>query len=348
MSFFCDAISVERCDSYFAAANTKNGFVSYFDDIFGKIKKIYVIKGGPGTGKSTLMNKIAAEGKNRGFEVQKYYCSSDTNSLDGVIVGGEFAVIDGTSPHATEPRNVGAVDEIINLCDMWDSEILFQKKEDICHLTKKISQKYTHVYQMLHAMATLESEYFSTVNGHVNQEKLKKFTDKIALRADRSADVKNLLCDAVGVHGYTHITSYENLAKKVIYLKGKYHEGAVLLKYLKASLDNIGAGYDISFSPESLEPSAIMAGDVAFVCVDTVPSDKKAFNAQRFLYPTIKNEKGKLRSIEQICKDLSILICNELASIGAMHDELEKYYKSAMNYDKLDRFTKKLLIKMFC
>ena len=67
MSFFCDAISVERCDSYFAAANTKNGFVSYFDDIFGKIKKIYVIKGGPGTGKTTTVKGIINLMKNRGL-----------------------------------------------------------------------------------------------------------------------------------------------------------------------------------------------------------------------------------------------------------------------------------------
>ena len=39
---------------YFAAANTGKGFVSYYDEIFGKCKRIDIIKGGSGTGKVDL------------------------------------------------------------------------------------------------------------------------------------------------------------------------------------------------------------------------------------------------------------------------------------------------------
>jgi len=347
MSFF-DVNTVDRKDSYFAAANTGDGFVSYFSEIFCKVKKIYVIQGGPGTGKSTLMNKIAAEGKNRGFEVKKYYCSSDTNSLDGVIVGEEFAVLDGTSPHATEPRNVGAVDEIIDLCDMWSTEILVKNKEAICNLTKEISIKYKSVYRLLSALATLENEYFSIVDRHVNAEKLKKFTDRLASRADKGGVVNTLLCDAIGTRGYTHINSIERKTKRVIYLGGKYHEGLIFLRFLKNSLDSAGASYDISYSPENSMPTTIMFGDTAFVCAGSMPPEVKVLNTYRFLYPTVKNEKTRLKAAAKICKELSVLICGELGGIGALHDELEEFYKSAMNYEKLDRFTKKLLIKMFC
>ena len=37
---------------YFAAANTVDGFVSYYDEIFVKCSRVYIIKGGSGTGKS--------------------------------------------------------------------------------------------------------------------------------------------------------------------------------------------------------------------------------------------------------------------------------------------------------
>ena len=91
-----------------------------------------------------------------------------------------------------------------------------------------------------------------------------------------------------------------------------------------------------------------MFGDTAFVCAGSTPLDTKVLNTQRFLYPTVKNEKAKLKATERICKELAALICGELGGIGALHDELEEFYKSAMNYERLDRFTKKLLIKMFC
>ena len=41
---------------YFAAANTYKGFISYFDTVFDpeKVSRLYVLKGGPGTGKTAL------------------------------------------------------------------------------------------------------------------------------------------------------------------------------------------------------------------------------------------------------------------------------------------------------
>ena len=46
---------------YFAAANTADGFVSFFDSVFNNrnISKVYILKGGPGVGKSTIMKKAA-------------------------------------------------------------------------------------------------------------------------------------------------------------------------------------------------------------------------------------------------------------------------------------------------
>ena len=44
--------------AYFAAANASDGFYSRFPALFdpacGKWQKIYIIKGGPGTGKSSF------------------------------------------------------------------------------------------------------------------------------------------------------------------------------------------------------------------------------------------------------------------------------------------------------
>ena len=88
---------------YFAAANTGSGFVSYFSEIFDpdEMKKLYIIKGGPGTGKSTLAGKLADAAEERGHTVTRYLCSSDPSSLDGIMIEDlRVGVIDGTAPHA--------------------------------------------------------------------------------------------------------------------------------------------------------------------------------------------------------------------------------------------------------
>lgn len=47
--------------NYYACANSARGFVSFFDGNIKGLDKLYILKGGPGTGKSTLMKKIGRE-----------------------------------------------------------------------------------------------------------------------------------------------------------------------------------------------------------------------------------------------------------------------------------------------
>ena len=49
----------------FACVNSGQGFRSYFDTFLGKMQYVYVIKGGPGTGKSGFMRRIRKEAQKR-------------------------------------------------------------------------------------------------------------------------------------------------------------------------------------------------------------------------------------------------------------------------------------------
>ena len=71
--------------AYFAASNSHKGFISYFNEIFrsSQISHLYIIKGGPGTGKSRFIREIASDAEALGYDTEYYYCSSDQSSLDG-------------------------------------------------------------------------------------------------------------------------------------------------------------------------------------------------------------------------------------------------------------------------
>ena len=110
-----DTSSLINTAEYFGAANTSRGFENYFPNIFNpkNFDRIYIIKGGPGSGKSTIMKKIAKAAVQKGYEPILYRCSSDVQSLDGIIVEN-IGIIDGTSPHICEARYPGAVERIID------------------------------------------------------------------------------------------------------------------------------------------------------------------------------------------------------------------------------------------
>lgn len=84
---------------FFLSANTSRGFCSFFDELqCNENWQTYVLKGGPGTGKSSGLKRIAKEAGTP--ETEYICCSSDPHSLDAVILHNkEASIADGTSPH---------------------------------------------------------------------------------------------------------------------------------------------------------------------------------------------------------------------------------------------------------
>ena len=71
----------------FPGGNTALGFFSFYDHILPEeeTRRMIILKGGPGVGKSTFMRRIGAALAERGHAVEYLICSSDPHSLDGVV-----------------------------------------------------------------------------------------------------------------------------------------------------------------------------------------------------------------------------------------------------------------------
>ncbi|MCI8594748.1 MAG: hypothetical protein HFF09_05780 [Oscillospiraceae bacterium] len=88
---------------FFLGANSPSGFYSLYDQLLPpeSAAAIYILKGGPGCGKSTLMRAVSKRCKEAGYEVEHILCSGDPASLDAVIIPAlRAAIVDGTAPHA--------------------------------------------------------------------------------------------------------------------------------------------------------------------------------------------------------------------------------------------------------
>ena len=74
--------------SFFLGANSRHGFYSFYSELIDlkSDDTVYILKGGPGSGKSSLMKRVAAAAEEKGYEVERIFCSSDPDSLDGIII----------------------------------------------------------------------------------------------------------------------------------------------------------------------------------------------------------------------------------------------------------------------
>lgn len=143
---------------YFPGGNTPKGFFSYYHEILDKtsVGRLAVIKGGPGTGKSTFMKNLGTRLENAGEPVTYLHCSSDPDSLDGLFLKRHnSAIVDGTAPHITDPRYPGGADIILNFCDFIGEEEMKRHAEAIKGLNRDISRFFDAGYCYLDAASAM-------------------------------------------------------------------------------------------------------------------------------------------------------------------------------------------------
>lgn len=136
--------------NYYAGGNTARGFHNLYEENLKGLNRLFILKGGPGTGKSSLIKAIGREWVEKGYDIEFLHCSSDNKSVDGVIIPKlKVGIVDGTSPHVIEPKMPGVVEEYINLGIAWDSDKLRKQKVEIERFVSEASKAFQAAYARL-------------------------------------------------------------------------------------------------------------------------------------------------------------------------------------------------------
>lgn len=167
----------------FPAGNTSEGFYSFFDYIIDKkeANRVFCMKGGPGTGKSFLMKKVGNHYADQGYSIEYFHCSSDNNSLDGVVVKElKVCILDGTSPHIVDPKYPLAVDEILNMAECLDSNKIIKNKDKILDIMPTISNYFNRAYRFFAAAAPIYKDIEFYNECYLNKDKLVLLKNELA------------------------------------------------------------------------------------------------------------------------------------------------------------------------
>ena len=220
---------------FFGAANGYSGFRSYFNRIFNseEFDRIYVIKGGPGTGKSSFMKKICSRYQDENLKIERIHCSSDPESLDGVIITSDdkkIALLDGTAPHERDAVVVSAIDEIVNLAEGLDRRFLSAEKEEILYLSKEKKRAYDTAYAYLNIAG--EVEKFKKTNspiysGKKVKNRIKKLAEIKKSNLGSKRDVR--LISSFGARGEVRFDTIEAISRATFSIVGDYCNASALM-----------------------------------------------------------------------------------------------------------------------
>ena len=344
--------SVQDGQTLFAAANSGAGFVSFYDQVFDRkeIVRRYVIKGGPGTGKSSFMRAVASYAEGLGLPVEVYRCSSDPDSVDGIVLDGRIAMMDGTAPHCVEPRVAGARDELINLGEFWDGERLAERYNDIVSYQALKEACYRRAYRFLSAATSVGENNRERIAPFLRLKKMQGAVERQLRSIPDGAGFRLLpsFVSAVSMKGRVRLDTYEQRARHLVVLEDRYNTASVFLSLLLEEARKKKCALRVSYDPvyPSL-PEAVMLEESGACFVIGAHGDREpdaCINMRRFLdWEGIKQVRAEYRISERMEEALLDNATEALSEAGRYHFELEQIYVACMDFAAQQRF-----ITSFC
>ena len=118
----------------FASAITPDGMFNYLDSILFPYHTKFIVEGDPGTGKSTLLQKVANAAVERGFDVELYHCPLNPAKVEHVMIPGlSVALTKSIEPHNYVPQ---PGDRVIDLNTCLSPEIRARYSEVVARASR--------------------------------------------------------------------------------------------------------------------------------------------------------------------------------------------------------------------
>jgi len=349
----------------FAGNNTSRGFYSYFDYILPQDEagRIFIIKGGPGVGKSTFMKHMAKEFANKGYALEFIHCSSDPESLDALVVPAlKVAIIDGTSPHIIDPKTPGAIDEIVNFGDYWDEAGISKSKNEILKENAYIGRLFKRAYRYLAAAAIIQSDNAEIAKLAVDRQRVLEEAENIIERffsgekaAKTRGSVRKLFATAITPQGLKGYTSSLFDTKHLIVLKGDSGTGTEdLLERVKEAALLLGyhvEAFYCALLPEKLEHIIIPGKELSITTSNkyhpVVSAGRQVIDLNEYLDQHVMKENKDEYEYNRL--EFEGLLNRAIMTIEhakRVHDHMEDYYKPHMNFDLVEDLKNKVLAKI--
>ena len=338
----------------FPGGNTSVGFFSYHDNIIDIDRNmLYILKGMPGGGKSSLMRDIGNKAIQSGYNVEFHHCPSDPNSIDGLVIDElKIGLVDGTTPHIIDPIFPGLTDTIVNLGQFIDVELLKLYKTEIFAAKKQNKDAYRRAFNYFKSSKPLYDEIEETNKTKVDFYGINKLTKNVIDRIFSKEPItsslvgfkkRNLFTSAYTPDGFVDYTStIIDGIKDRYYLNGEIGTGKST--FLSRIADEaIFRNYHIEIFNNPLIPLKI---DSLYIKeLDTIISTSKGI--KNYIYTTIDLDEYINREHDYF-EDLQIFdtLVNRgienLSGAKEAHSRLETVYKKCINYKGIDEIKEKL------
>lgn len=335
--------------TYFLGGSSARGFQTKFGDIIHTPGYYtYILKGGPGTGKSTLIKKIAKQFEDRNVEL--YYCSSDIKSLDAVVVNDlGVVIVDGTAPHVFNADYPGVSQCLVDLGDYWDKTKLQGNEAGIRSCFKENAAYHRRARSYINALSSVNSGMYDLAAADVNHAGIRQYAK------DLTADIRSVT--ESGQRGYKQLAAITSEGYRtqpvpadchVIGIRDdSYVAGSLMMeemtRLLAAQNTECVVSECVLFDHPLIEHIMLPAQKLQFSLI--TPLNRLETQAEVDCAELYQNhpQAEEFARAQKIARVLEEEAAYSIRRALEVHDDLEHYYITALNFDGLNRKTTQMI-----
>lgn len=339
--------------TYFAGVLSPDGYCSHLDELYDPEDgwRAYLIKGGAGMGKSTLMKSAAAALAEKGRPVTLITCPSDPNSLDGVIFPDiKACIMDATAPHIVNPQYPEACEVLVNVADHCDREKLAPSAERIKEYSRKLQTGYQRASRYISAIGALQNDNYRVAYDCCDARRASDFALKLATRlmprkGGRGTETVRFL-SAVTPEGYLyHADTVGLVCDRVIAVEDEYGAvSRVIMATLRMMAVELGYRVIACANPFAVEEQTdhvlIPELRLGFVTQNRrlkTPVTDRIIHARRFEdVAALHQKRQRLSFNRRAVNELIDGTVQILRQAKSLHDDLEKLYVGCMDFDTVN------------
>lgn len=354
-------MSYQPVFDYFLGALSPSGFFGWFHYAAKEpTSPPFLLKAGPGCGKSTFMRRLAEASPGSGT-LERLHCSSDPESLDGIRLSSpDFLILDATAPHIVNCTYPGVSERVVSLYDTLDYSVLKPCREEILALgrqhAKQMQQAAAHfalTCALLQRQRALTREIMDTAKTDALAARLAHRTMPARRNAKEGA-VKHRLLSAPTPNGVTVFSETAKQAAPVAVYALCDAYGAVSGRRLEQLADHArNNGYDAvhchcaTDQRNKLDHLLLPSLGLAFITANPwhtlTVSTRHEIHTRRMLDGNELSKRQRLLTWQRRTADKALAqTCETLAAAKATHDKLERYFVDAMDFTKADTIRAKL------
>ena len=319
-------------EKFFLGGNTAHGFFGFHDGELKRYDNVILLKGAPGTGKSTIIKAVGAECAKRGLDHEMWYCSGDPSSADGILVKELSAVVtDATPPHPCEATLPVVRERLFDTAAALDRGKLLDKKGRIEKLIADKKACYAHAYDKLKSAFCHYKRAEEEFARRADEVKIRRAAAAFALREcaeEGGADPpRHLFSSAITSEG--RVRFFEHLAGRRVHLvTGDVVAARIFIGEAARLIPSETVLHD-PLVPERAE--GVLFGRSALVC-DAGPFAAAADRTEAWGGEASAAEERELSLAEEDVKSAA----RALADAKEAHAEVERIHLAAMDFGVTD------------